>query len=199
MRSDEIIGAVLAGGRSRRMGGDKSLAVLSGLALRDRALEVLDRFFARVVLSVASPDVEVPGRSVVVDRHQDLGPLAAVEAVLTAANGHGVFVLACDLPRVDDEVVQRILGGAASDVEDDRARAWVGSCDGRPQPLCGLYSAACLPLVRRHIENGLLAMHQLLPALDVVEVPLDDLGRDKLLNLNYPADLERARMAADDG
>jgi molybdopterin-guanine dinucleotide biosynthesis protein A len=197
--SSTIIGAVLAGGQSSRMGRDKSAAVLSGSTLRDRALAVLDRFFSRVVLSVASTDAEAPGRTVVVDRYQGLGPLAAVEAVLTAARGRAVFVLACDLPRVDDEVVQRILSVAAAKAEDDGARAWVGAASGRLQPLCGVYAAACLPLVRRHLERGCLAMRQLLSALDVVEVRLDDLGSDKLLNLNYPADLERARMAADDG
>ena len=197
MVGDEIVGAVLAGGTSSRMGADKAKAILAGSSLRDRALSVLRLVFREVALSVSAPEPELAGCTVVVDRHTNSGPLAALEATLTAADGRAVFVLACDLPLVDEPVVRRIVSRAEGLERAEGARAWVARADGHIQPLCGLYSAPCRDIARARLDSGRLSMRGLLGALEVTEVELDDLGSDRLLNVNRPADLERARRAVD--
>jgi len=197
MVGDEIVGAVLAGGTSSRMGADKAKAILAGSSLRDRALSVLRLVFREVALSVSAPEPELAGCPVVVDRQTDSGPLAALEATLTAADGRAVFVLACDLPLVDEPVVRRIVSRAEGLERAEGARAWVARADGHIQPLCGLYSAPCRDIARARLDSGRLSMRGLLGALEVTEVELDDLGSDRLLNVNRPADLERARRAVD--
>lgn len=196
MASREILGAVLAGGESLRMGGDKPGAVLGGSTLRDRALDVMDGVFGDVVLSVASRGPQVSGRRTVIDRYQGLGPLGALEAVLNVAAGRSVFVLACDLPLVHKEIVQRIVSAAGAGPLAT-AVASIGVCGGRSQPLCGLYSAACLDVVRSHLDSGQLSMNGLIRAIEVTEVQLDDLGDDLLMNINRPEDLIRVRRLID--
>lgn len=193
MENGEIVGAVLVGGKSSRMGGHKPEAIVAGSSLRDHALAVLDLVFRQVVLSAATSEPEVTGRQVVIDRQQDCGPLAALEAILTVAAGQRVFALACDLPLVDEHVVHRIVERAAEEERAEKPRAWVAKSNGRVQPLCGLYSASCLEVVRRQLQIDCLSMFELLAAIEVTEVELDDLGSDRLLNVNEPADLERAR------
>ena len=197
MATDGIVGAVLVGGESRRMGNDKALARIGPSTLRDRALAIMDSVFDEVLLSAAHPGARVAGRRLVEDRRRGLGPLAALEAVLVAASGRDVFVLACDLPLIGRAAISRVLSSAEAGRGGSDAKAWVASCGGRLQPLCGLYAADCLGVVGERLDNGQLSMHRFLTAVDRLVVELDDLGEETLLNVNHPADLERARSLVD--
>lgn len=90
-----ILGAILAGGRSRRFGSDKALALLpDGRTLLDHAAAGLAPHVARVVICGR------PGG--LADRPEpDLGPLGGLNAALHHALAHGfagVLSSACDMP-----------------------------------------------------------------------------------------------------
>jgi len=174
------------------MGSDKTVARLAGRTLVDRAVAVLEEVFETVVVSVsATPSGRV--EATVTDRWRDSGPLGGLEAVLDHAAGRPVFVLACDLPLVGESVVRKIVDDAGAGVAVERATAWIASGLGRDQPLCGLYSAACLEVVRVRLADGMLSMRDLLQQFEVHRVDVGDPGADLLLNVNWPEDLERAR------
>jgi molybdopterin-guanine dinucleotide biosynthesis protein A len=192
MLNGEIVGVVLAGGDGSRIGGDKPGAILAGKTLGDRALDVLESAFEEVVLSVEYGASGACGRRIVRDQRHGLGPLAALEAVLEAFDARSVFLLACDLPMVDRRVVERIAR-AATAARAAEATATIGASGGRCQPLCGVYSADCLEVVRERLDSRQLSMHGLLGVLTVKEVDLDDLGSNLLMNVNRTEDLERAQ------
>lgn len=111
-----ILGAILAGGRSRRFGSDKALALLDGVTLIDRAIAAL----APQVEAVLICGREVPGRLSVADRPgPDLGPLGGVAAALTyaLANGYGAVVtMPCDMPSLPADLVERLCAAGAPSV-----------------------------------------------------------------------------------
>jgi len=190
-----IIGAVFAGGASRRLGSDKATALVEGRTLLERAVTLLDGFFPRVVVSAGASTAISTAHEVVRDRRPDHGPLAGLEAVLEAASGAPVFVLACDLPLIDERVVRRIVQTAGGDVLAGDPRAWIASGAERVQPLCGVYAADCLGAVRHNLEIARLSMRGLLDRLEVALVDVGDLSSEVLLNVNRPEDLARAREA----
>lgn len=102
-----ILGAVLAGGASRRFGSDKALAELDGQTLIDRAIEDL----SACVETVAICGREIEGRLSLPDRPRaDIGPLGGLNAALHYAAQHGfaaVLSTGCDMP-----VFPRTLGAA---------------------------------------------------------------------------------------
>lgn len=98
--------AILAGGRSRRMGGiDKQDLVLGGEPMMHRQIRVLSAHFDHILI-VAS-DTERYARTahpqggtlrVISDSIPGFGPLSGLHAALKAMSGHWLFLMACDMP-----------------------------------------------------------------------------------------------------
>lgn len=199
----EVLGAVLVGGASRRMGRDKALLPTPDGPLAEslaRRLEAVPGIAEVVMVSRESPDERFPDRRVVADHRPGGGPLAGLEAALLAAQGRPVFALACDLPNVPVDLVEWVVGsGFAADAVP---AARVPFLDGRLQPLCALYSAACLPVVTGLLEESnpkdqeggtaRASMHALLERLAlarlVVHSGLPFHHPALFRNLNTPAD-----------
>lgn len=108
-----MLGAVIAGGRSSRFGSDKAVAILDGRALIDHAVAVLRPYVTDVVLCGRTWN----GMTALADPVPDLGPLGGIAAALTYAESHGfdsVLTIACDMPEVPREVIDRLLAHSAS-------------------------------------------------------------------------------------
>lgn len=134
------------------------------------------------------------------------GPLAGLEAGLQAVEAPLCWVLACDLPFVTAEVGKRLVRElAASPASGSGPRVLVPRLGDWLQPLCAAYERAALGPVARCLEAGDRSLHHLLGRLAVHTVPAErfaDLGDPErlFLNVNLPADLDRARrLAAGDG
>lgn len=104
-----VLGAVLAGGRSRRFGSDKAVAMLDGRTLIEHVVARLGaQVDAVVVVGRDGGIADRPG--------PDLGPLGGLNAALHYAASEGldaVVTLPCDAPWVPDDLVVRLGGGGA--------------------------------------------------------------------------------------
>lgn len=122
---------MLQGGSSRRMGQDKALIEVGGVALaRHIAGELAHNGWPPTLLG-GDPLPPYPHRA---DPVPCAGPLAALRA---AEPGTGlVFVCSCDVPRFEGRVAtvfEQLLG---------KHDAVVPQIEGRAQPLAGLYRAS---------------------------------------------------------
>ena len=193
MTDRRLLGAVLAGGRSRRYGRPKHAEDVDGTPMLQRAVELLASVTEQVVV-VSSRPVDGPaGIGVIPDRIPGKGPLGGLHAALHHARGADldcVFLLACDLPLVDEGVV-----GALTEIEDHVAVAPSrGGARGEEgiEPLCALYALDVLPAVERRIESDDLSLHALFRQVGGYSV---ELGAGAFLNVNTPADRDRAEAA----
>ena len=193
MPAARLIGAVLAGGTSRRFGRDKVAEVVGGVALVDRAAGTLAEVFAEVVV-VSSRDV-VSDWPRIPDLRPPCGPLGGIEAALRRAEERrldGAFVLACDLPLVTPETVRRI----ALALDDFAAVA--PERDGVPafEPLCAAYRTSCLEPVTMLLDGGEQAAHALFHAVAGTTLGLPSAN---FINVNTPADGRRAESELSNG
>ena len=112
----QFTGAVLAGGRSNRMGRDKATIPLpNGFALLDQALHTLKSAGARELL-VSVRQVQTYGRPEtheVTDSVENCGPLAGLLAALDAAATDHVVVLAVDLPAMPPDYLRKLLAASS--------------------------------------------------------------------------------------
>jgi len=134
-----LLGLVLAGGRSERMGRPKWAIEYHG-APQVRVLhELLSRFCEGTYVSIREEQLAEPvlaGLPHVVDAFRGFGPLGGI---LTAMNGRrdaAWLVLACDLPGVTAATVERLLAARAP---FRFATAYRSSSDGLPEPLVAVY------------------------------------------------------------
>ncbi|MCU6455447.1 molybdenum cofactor guanylyltransferase [Sphingomonas sp. A2-49] len=105
-----ILGAILAGGRSRRFGSDKATAPFEGKPLIEhvRAL-VAGRVDAVVVIGRPGGIADLP--------RPDLGPLGGIAGAIDHAATHGfdtVLTIGCDMPRLPATLLDALLHRAPS-------------------------------------------------------------------------------------
>jgi len=182
----ESLGVVLAGGKSRRFGGEKALFPLLGRAMAAWALDALKPWTSKQVVITHDRKVAealgVPGRP---DRIPGLGPLGGLLTALTWAQEggqEGVFLLACDLPLVTEDLVGRILRRWPSD-----SRAVVPGSHGPLgfEPLCAGYEVVGLPGVEELIRAGKRSMESALDQMGAFRIPPCELGSQEELALAF--------------
>lgn len=190
----QLLGAVLAGGGSRRYGRPKALALIGGRPMARWALDALEPHFSMRGMVGNEPFVAhafgVPSRK---DVLPGLGPLGGLITALVWAREmrlRGVFLLGCDMPLVDASLVGRIL-----DFRGKRKGALVPASPGPlgMEPLCAAYSLDCLGPARELARSGHQSMKALLDSFDFDLIPLEDLGTpedtaDAFTNVNTIAD-----------
>ncbi len=190
--------AILAGGKSRRMGRDKSLLPLFGEPVVCRVARVLERVFSRVfvVANHAAP-YEALGFRVVPDLLPGNDSLGGLHAAISQGGASHVFVAGCDMPFLHPSLLRGIAGRAGD------GDVVIPIKDGYPEPLCALYGAACEPVIRRRIEQGRLKMigfHDEVRVVRIEEAQWRAWDPEGLSfrNLNTPQEYESA-LAAESG
>lgn len=121
MQPSPILGAILAGGRSRRFGSDKALALLpDGRTLLDHAVAGLAPHVAEVVIcGRAAGLADRPG--------PDLGPLGGLNAALHHARARGfagVLSSGCDMPVYPAALPVLLIGSDPSFVVGQPLLGW---------------------------------------------------------------------------
>jgi molybdopterin-guanine dinucleotide biosynthesis protein A len=196
----EIEGFILAGGASSRMGADKSTLTFDGETFVARIARALASVASRVSVVSARENQCDAGLPIVRDVYAGAGALGGLHAALAACRAPWAAVVSCDLPFVTSELFVRLASFAADDFD---AVAPVQT-DGRPQPLCALYSVrACLPAATCLLDAGELRPRVLLKQLStrwVAPEELSDLTCAELFftNINTPDDYERAKARMKD-
>ena len=194
-----IAGAVLAGGKSRRMNGlDKSRLALGGLTLLERTIGVLEQVFEEVIIvGLAADRGDFLHRfPVVEDRYSDAGPLGGIHAGLWATTKSAVFFVACDMPFLDPCFMRNQLShydGDSCDVLIPRMGRYL-------EPLHGIYSRRLeRPLARFIEDHSERSIRSFLrdAAVEYVDLEERDENRRMFTNLNTPADFADAENTLD--
>lgn len=109
-----ILGAVIAGGRSRRFGSDKAVSTLGGVRMIDHVIAGLAPQVDRLVICGR----DEPGYHCIEDRpFSGVGPLGGLAAALRYAHVAGfsdVLTSACDTPLVPPDLVQQLACDGAA-------------------------------------------------------------------------------------
>lgn len=188
-RLHQPLGVVLAGGRGRRLDGAKATARLAGRALASYPVQAMRDAGLRTLV-VAKPDSALPDLDCRILREPSLPrhPLCGILAALRESEGRALVVCACDMPFV----APSLLG-------------WLGALDAplavvddgdRLHPLLGRYDPALLGALREQLERQ-APLREAIAALGARIVGARELERfgdpqRMCLNVNTPADLERA-------
>lgn len=203
----DVAGFVLAGGRSSRMGTDKTLVELAGKPLIQHALEVLRK--AGVSAAIAGARSELAGFAPMVeDPTPGLGPLAGVCAAVKASIGRWAVFLSVDQPLIPASLIRALIDHA----QIAESAVTLASVNGFPQTFPAVIDRAVLPALNAELaagRGGCFAAFQAAAATHgqtASILPVEYLAQTGaashpvamppafwFLNVNTPADLERAK------
>jgi molybdopterin-guanine dinucleotide biosynthesis protein A len=186
---------MLAGGQSRRFGRSKVFEPIAGAPLPSWGVGVLQEAGLAVgVVSDAMGLETVLGVPTRPDLEPGLGPIGGLWTALQWARDrgdHGVLLLGCDMPLVNEALVRMVLGGPAA------APAVVPLGSAGLEPLCALYRLDCMAEVERRLHSPDRSLHGLTEAVGAAFIEADvvasvvDLGT-VFLNVNTVSDRDRA-------
>lgn len=183
-------GVVLAGGKSSRMGTDKSLLPLypGGPTLLDHALDRLAPLVDELLV-VGNPEQHGHvGPFVIADDLPEKGPLGGLVTAMRYAGQDKLLVLAVDMPNVDHGLLARLTNGLGNFTD-----AVVPRHGGRSEPLAGAYHRRCAATFQMLLAQERLKMSEALEHVRTawIEVSEAENGpeRDLFRNVNTPEDL----------
>ena len=190
-----LYGLVLAGGHSSRMRRDKAALQYHGRSQLDWTMALLTPRVARAFVSVRPDQTRDPARAPypqIVDLQADIGPAAGILAAQAQFPSVAWLVLACDLPFLAEQTLERLIGARAA---RRAATAYRSSHDGLPEPLCAIYEPASHAALAAAVAAGRNCPRKFLLSSDVALLEPADAGA--LDNINTPEEFARATQAVD--
>ena len=194
MTERQVFGLVLAGGKSRRMGRDKALLERDGQSQLAYMVELLNGSVDKVFVSTRPDqknDEERGQYEQIVDRYDDLGPVAGILSALHEYPEVDWLVVACDLPNIDEQTLTHLLQQRDG---EQLFTAYISSHDGLPEPLCAVYHSGCTEIVEQFVDAGVNCPRKILIRSEtrLLEQP-DPRSLD---NVNTPDDLQNSVLQA---
>jgi molybdopterin-guanine dinucleotide biosynthesis protein A len=185
---EEVTGAILIGGQSRRLGYDKVLLPYDGKPLVVHLHGLLERLFPKILLiGHPRPELETLGLTCVPDLIPDKGALGGIYTALKMASTPYVFVAGADMPFLTTSLISDILGHRHG------ADAVIPKGPRGLEPLCAAYSTSCADAIKQSLGRDMLKIMAALDGLAVLspEITPGDDEPDPFININYPEDLEK--------
>ncbi|WP_336516400.1 molybdenum cofactor guanylyltransferase [Pollutibacter soli] len=193
-----MIGLVLCGGESKRMGRDKGL-ILSGkktwagviaekiqsagistyISVNADSSKAYRKFFSDEVLIV--DDLSIPVR----------GPLTGILAAHRHFPDEDILVIACDMQNMTADIIQKLLVACR---EFPGYNVYLFSRENEPEPLCAVYTSGCLSdVLNKFIEGDRLrfSMKSVLAGYELFIIPIEATEFGHFDNFNSPDDLSR--------
>ncbi len=204
MDSRLITGIILAGGKSRRMGVDKRFLDIAGQTLLDHAVSVCEELFEDIVVVTGAPEVlNISKHRVVHDIIPNCAALGGIYTGLSHASFNYGFVMACDMPWVQLNIIACLIEALRRSPADNYDVV-IPKLDTGLQPTHAVYGKQCIPHMKAMIDGQDLKVQNLCSRDDVSvryvsaqELPGFGVPIRAFENINTPDDLEKARRDAD--
>jgi len=191
-----MLGIVLCGGQSLRMGTDKGLLNHQDKLWAQLAADKLAAMQMDVAFSVNPAQQETYahyfGETHLVADQTSLevrGPLLGVLSAHLLNPKQDLFVLACDLLLMESRLLQKILAAYRA---PDAFEAYIFTRNDEQEPLCGIYTARGLKSILHLLQTNQLKKHSMkfvLSNLQVCEIAVEDKDDRFFVNFNSHAEI----------
>lgn len=178
---------LFAGGKSSRMGEDKSLLPFGGYpSLSEFQYNRLISWFTQVAISTKTADKFDFKADFILDPAEvDYAPTAGFVSAFRTLESERIMVLSVDTPFVDERIFQTLLNFDNPQLDAVIAKTAEGS-----HPMCGIYHRSLLGEFERMLHDGDHRLGKLLASSKTCFVSFDD--EAPFMNLNHPHEYQEA-------
>jgi molybdopterin-guanine dinucleotide biosynthesis protein A len=187
VRRNDLIGLILAGGKSRRVGRDKAFMLYKGKPVYQHMHALLLPFCKHVFISCRKDQSHrFQSHRVLVDTENDIGPIAGLLAAWKSFPNHALLVLAVDMPRVDHLVLEQLIEGRNY---QNSVTCFRSPTNDMIEPLCTIYEHSFLEIVEEKVEGRKYSLSKLIMELKAKKT-IVPCKMDVLKSFNHPEDWE---------
>lgn len=184
-------GLVLAGGKSIRLGRDKSTIKWHGKEQRYYMVDLLKTFCREVFISCREEQryVTDPDYNIIPDSYSDLGPYGAILSAFKVNAGCAWLIIACDLPLMDAKTLSYLV-----EQRDPRAMAttFKSPYDALPESLITIWESKSYYLLQSSLSLGGHSLRRILINNQVKII--NAINTKALMNVNTKEEFEKAQQ-----
>ena len=160
---------ILAGGKSRRMGQNKSLMKYNDVPMIEYIYNQLDGKFNEILIGANNAELyDYLNLKVVKDKKENCGPLMGILSCIEKSKNDLNFITACDIPEINMEFVEKML----LEIEGYDIIMPVTGVD-RYEPLFAVYRKSVIKPAEKILNCGKSRIIELFKYLNVkfIELP----------------------------
>ena len=196
MDHNNILGTVLAGGKSQRFGEDKSQVKLNGKLLIDYILsEIIDEF--KEILIVSNNQIKFKNYdniSLTNDFKKDQGPLGGVLSAMKWAKEKNnkykwISTFPVDTPFFKKEILQKFL----SEINSEESKLFFIKSNNTRHNIFGIWSIDLMKKLEDDLNEGQRKVEVWANSVGVKVINMEFINKDPFFNINTKEDLEKAK------
>jgi len=196
MDHNNILGTVLAGGKSQRFGEDKSQVKLNGKLLIDYILsEIIDEF--KEILIVSNNQIKYKNYkniSLINDLKKDQGPLGGVLSAMKWAKEKNnkykwISTFPVDTPFFKKDILQKFL----SEIDSEESKLFFIKSNNTRHNIFGIWSIDLMKKLEHDLNEGQRKVEVWANSVGVKVINMEFINKDPFFNINTKEDLEKAK------
>ncbi|MFM7104836.1 MAG: NTP transferase domain-containing protein, partial [Flavobacteriales bacterium] len=181
---------ILAGGRSSRMGLDKSMLAYHGMPQVEYLTSIAEKMKMEAFVSVRDHSQSIPDSATAIsDVLNNFGPLGGICSAYMHNPQRTWLVVAFDMPLVDIDLISEIM---AADATMHDVVCFKSPNSHLPEPLLSLWKPSALRFAWNSIANGIRCPRKVIQQCN--SLLLECRQPDKLANANTPEERVRLQM-----
>ena len=196
MDHNNILGTVLAGGKSQRFGEDKSQVKLGDKLLIDYILsEVIEEFKEILVVSNSLIDFRKSEKiTVIEDIKKNLGPLGGVLTAMKWIKDNNkdykwISTFPADTPFFKCSILQKFL----QDIQPEESKLFFIKSNNTRHNIFGIWSIDLMDKLEEDLNKGERKVELWANSIGVKTINIEFQNEDPFFNINTKEDLEKAK------
>jgi molybdopterin-guanine dinucleotide biosynthesis protein A len=186
MTKHKINGLILVGGKSKRMGKNKSMIRYQNKPQWEISANTLSKFCHKVYISTQFNNKKTYGEYKTINDifDNEIGPLNGIISALKAQPDYPLLVLACDLPLFDEYATKFLIENRNL----SKIATYIYIKKDNPEPLCTIYEQSSLPILLSYWTKGIFCPRKILQKEDCFYIKTPNPLWVK--NINNPQELK---------
>lgn len=179
---------IFAGGKSSRMGEDKTLLPFAGITtLTEYQHSRLSKIFTNVYISCKDKNKFSFAANYIEDKvlENSFAPTLAFISIFEQLKCDSFFAISVDTPFISEKIISKLISADSNTVDVTVAKTEDGI-----QPLCGIYHLSLLSSFKKMLQEDNHKLNFLLKNSQTTYVMFTN--DDSFLNLNHPHEYEKA-------
>ena len=201
MNENNIIAAILAGGKSRRFGVDKSTIKLGDKTLIEHTISKIEKKFSEILIISNNQEIKIDKKNVFVLKdciQGQLGPLVGVLSAMKWVETNNkkydwVATFPCDTPFFDISMIDEVKRISK---KNNKKLYFLKSGEKRHN-IFGLWSIQLKDILEEDINNNFRKVEEWANKIGLETININNKKFDSFLNINTQEDLEEAKKNLD--
>jgi len=201
MIENNIIGIILAGGKSSRFGEDKSNIRLGSKTLLDHTIDKIEKEFSEVLIISNNKEYNFKNKKIHTVKDCIEGQLGPLVGILTAMkwvnenkkNYKWIASFPCDTPFFDTKLISKLK---LKTKETSKKLIFLNS-DKKRHNIFGIWSMDLIETLEKDIKNSFRKVEIWADKVGYESININTEKFDRFLNINTKKDLEKAKENID--